>query len=661
MSGIMQLAASIFAAAAPPGPPPPLANGIIVATIFESGYDWYGAYSLTGSSYYNFFISAFGTIASDYLYAVMYQTNGFSTNQTNIALNDGSYTGFTVTNGVIDGDLTSYPRVFTIGGTNYTFTLNSQGYYVAYGDVLSLASNVGATVSTVYNPAIQPSVTPNTIIVAQYDANPFTTYYGASKDFFSYGTVVSDYLKEIFYNSPSTTIRLTPGTYTGFTVDNDGLIDGDNTTARTFTVNSIDAVFTVSGSAPNYSYLNMGNPFSLNANVGNTLPAIYDPAAQPVPGPGEFASGNITVAQGGFTNSDYGWDLIGGYGSSTIPTPPSGPTIRIFYTPDPPGPSSTPSTIIGFQSGTFGSTVVVNSPTATVDGETQVTVTIDGVTQIGTLETTGSGPQLVFSGDVFSLQSKNTQTLAVTMVAGAATPGEVASGTITVGTDPFGPPGFLYGYWPGPGAGSSTIDPALVAHVYWISSGGPSGSTSIRLTAGTYGSVVVDGSLGTVDGETQLTMVIDGISQTGTLSVGGGGSYLEISPAITGDPYGFQSKNGQTLTVSVIAGAGGGGGTTYTSSGNWMSSGWVDNFDGTWRFTLGLSSSVDAGLVSALNALTVGSAFSATRSAETVAATVQTISGQPYSGSGGGGNSQVNIYTVAHPTSNWPSVDSITL
>jgi hypothetical protein len=172
---------------------------------------------------------------------------------------------------------------------------------------------------------------------------------------------------------------------------------------------------------------------------------------------------------------------------------------------------------------------------------------------------------------------------------------------------------------------------------------------------------VVDGSLGTVDGETQLTMVIDGISQTGTLSVGGGGSYVEISPPITGDPYGFQSKNGQTLTVSVIAGAGGGGGTTYTSSGNWMSGGWVDNFDGTWRFTLGLSSSVDAGLVSALNALTVGSAFSATRSAETVAATVQTISGQPYSGSGGGGNSTVNIYTVAHPTSNWPSVDSITI
>jgi hypothetical protein len=257
------------------------------------------------------------------------------------------------------------------------------------------------------------------------------------------------------------------------------------------------------------------------------------------------------------------------------------------------------------------------------------------------------------------LQSKNGQTLAVTMVAGAATPGEVASGTITVGTDPFAP-GSVYGYWPGPGAGSSTIDPAMVAHVYWISSGG-SGSTAIRLTAGTYGSVVVDGSLGTVDGETQLTMVIDGISQTGTLSTGGGGSYVQISPPITGDPYGFQSKNGQTLTVSVIAGAGGGGGTTYTSSGNWMSSGWVDNFDGTWRFTLGLSSSVDAGLLSALNALTVGSTFSATRSAETVAATVQTISGQPYSGSGGGGNSQVNIYTVAHPTSNWPSVDSITL
>ena len=330
----------------------PTPNSIVVATINESGYDWYGAYEYT-SGYYPFYISDFGTVTSDYLYAVMYQTDGYNNVQTYIALNDGSYTGFTVTNGVIDSDLKSYPRVFTIGGTNYTLTLqgNPAGYYVVQGDPLSLASSVGSTITTVYNPAIQPSLTPNSIIVAELISG-YNTYYGADKGLsIGYGTIVSDYLKTVVYNNPTTMIILTPGTYTGFTVDSNGLIDGDSTTARTFTVNNIDAVFTVSGSVPNYVYVNMGNPFSLNANVGNTLTAVYDPAAQPVPGPGEFVSGTMTVGTANIYGTDYwGWDSFAPtpYGSSTISPPPSGPTMKISYTPTPPGMGPTPTTTIQF-------------------------------------------------------------------------------------------------------------------------------------------------------------------------------------------------------------------------------------------------------------------------------------------------------------------------
>ena len=621
-------------------------NSIVVATINASGYDWYGAYDYT-SGYINFGISDFGTVTSDYLYAVIYQTDGANNILTNIALNDGSYTGFTVTNGAIDGDLQSYPRVFTIGGSNYTFNLTAQGYYFAYGDPLNLASSVGSTITTVYNPAIQPSVTPNSIIVAQYAGAGFVTYYGASKVFSNgYGTIVSSYLREVQYSNSSTYIFLAPGTYTGFTVDSNGAIDGDNSTARTFTVNSVNAVFTVAGSAPNYAYTNMGNPFSLNTNVGNTLSAIYDPAAQPVPGPGEFVSGNMTVGQGGPVNSDYGWQEFS-FGSVTFPTFPTGPTYQIYYESSP-----TPLTKISFFDGTFGTTVV-DGDLGTIDGETSVTVTIDGVTEIGTLIANTSSCRLEFAGDVFSLQSKNTQTLAVTMVAGAATPGQVASGSITVGND-----SSLYGYGDGSGFppfGSSTIAPAMVSRLYWINNGG-SGTTSVRLIAGTYGSVVVDGSLGTVDGETQLTVVVDSISQTGTLMTDPGGTYVELPP-ITGDPYGFQAKNGQTLTVSVIAGAGGGGSTTYTSSGNWSGSGFADFSP--WRVFMNLDGGVNSAFLSSLNALTAGSTFSVTDSGNTtVSVTVQSTMGQPWIG---GSSVTINVNTPPPGTSSMASIASITI
>jgi hypothetical protein len=765
-------------------------NSIVVTTITEYGYDWYGAYDYT-TGYVNFGIPDFGTVTSDYFYAVLYQTNGLNTVQTNIALNDGNYTsfgfGFDVVNGAIDSDVQSYPRVFTIGGTNYTFTLSAQGYYFAYLDPLNLSGSVGSTITTVYNPAIQPSLTPNSIIVAQYVSGGFTTYYGANKTGpFGYGTIVSDYLTEVQYSSLATNIMLAPGTYTGFTVDSNGLIDGDNSTARTFTINGIDAVFTVAGSAPNYSYTNMGNPFSLNANVGNTLTAVYDPAAQ---GGG---AGNSTpvLFNSGFLDtynvgSEYGWrnglfgngnfagypsnlsgfwydsvtnetyvDLItgnysqniyysgmqyttvtvitdttiNGYnvlqitdGNNVTATSTSAQNhtggVRFVFVGDPwglqaqgsfgslylnnisyldDGSGFTPiasgtitvsndgysrygwessfgsSTFGGYGSailsivvdtagGSGGTTgiylmngtytgAVVDTTAGTVDGKTTITVTIDGVTELLTI----SGGQATVAGDPFGLQSKNAQTLNVLVVAGALAPaGQVASGTITVGVD-----GPSYGYSNGSGSppfGSSAIAPAMVAFLAWINNGG-SGSTGVRLTSGTYGSVVVDGSLGTVDGETQLTVVVDGISQTGTLSTaGGGGSYVELPP-ITGDPYGLQAKNGQTLPVSVIAGAGGGGGTTtYNSSGNWNYSNWQSS--GGWHITLGLSSNPDSAMLTKLNALTSGSSITLSDGSNTQTVTVSYTSGQPWSN-----GSTVEIYTnTGSTTGSYATIASITL
>jgi hypothetical protein len=733
----------------------PTPNSIVVATINESGSDWYGAYEYT-SGYYPFYISDFGTVTSDYFYAVMYQTDGYNNIRTYIALNDGSYTGFTVTNGVIDSDLKSYPRVFTIGGTNYTFTLQGDpaGYYVAQGDPLSLASSVGSTITTVYNPVGQPSLTSNSIIVAQVTSG-YNTYYGADKLVsIGYGTIVSDYLKAVVYNSPATMIVLVPGTYTGFTVDSNGLIDGDNSTARIFTINGIEATFSVMGSAPNYLYSNMGDPFLLQSNVGSTLGAIYDPAVQPEPdvsvtfgngfidggyfgneygwrdnqfgqgffhpsasyrsGPqamsgfwydsvnnqtyAQFRSGNfydgggtssavvvitdttindsgtLTIDNNGTTvtsssvtsnagevkfvfngdpfglqavgqsfgffntnaisyiqvnanrpiatgtidsgsnqfNDTFGWDNSTGLGSAIlVPNLPNDMLSAIYYF----GPQGT---TIQFVSGTYGS-VVVNS--TSIYGETSVTVTIDGITQSGTLVSAGPGPKLVVSGDAFSLQSKaGTGSLTVLIVAGIPSAGGgFASGDLTVGYNNMDRYGYTIGMY-----GTSTITPvSMVDALYYYTM---VNDTLIQFVSGTYGSIVISNSNPpTIDGETSVTVTIDGVTQTSTLQPGGPGPVLLID----GDPFSLQSNNGQTLAVSMVAGAGGGGGgTTYQEMGNWSSSG-LYNY-GNWQVTLSLTTA-SAELLAALNALTNGSTFSVSDGVYSPTVTVQNISGQPFS------------------------------
>jgi hypothetical protein len=199
--------------------------------------------------------------------------------------------------------------------------------------------------------------------------------------------------------------------------------------------------------------------------------------------------------------------------------------------------------------------------------------------------------------------------------------------------------------------GSSTITPAnMVIQLYWASFGTPSGSTKVRLESGTFGSVVVDSSLGTVDGETQLTVVVDSISQTGTLTTGSG--YVELS--ITGDPYGFQTKSSQTLTVSVIAGTGGGGvTTTYTANTDYLTSGsggmqfTASGPPNTYNVSLSQFNWSNAAGYAALSNLTSGNTFAVTMPLSGGTSYTITLSS---SWSGGGGS----LSTVATANSSLP-------
>lgn len=95
----------------------------------------------------------FGQIRSSTIQYIYYNQGA---NQTRIKMIEGSFSGFSVSNGAISGDTNGSSRVFTINGSTYTFTFSSMPqYYIASGDALSLASNVGADWSIAYDPNAQ--------------------------------------------------------------------------------------------------------------------------------------------------------------------------------------------------------------------------------------------------------------------------------------------------------------------------------------------------------------------------------------------------------------------------------------------------------------------------------------------------------------------------
>ena len=459
--------------------------------------------------------SSLGTLTSDYFSVIAYIADS-TTPYTTVILKDGSYSGFSVSYGAIDGDTSTYPRVFSIDGNNYTFIYDNYNYwYVNYSDVASLQSKVGNTISITYNTGIQPSLTSDTIIVGSVNTGGPSTNYGASVFQPVFGTVVSSYITALTYDGTGTNIRLRNGTYTGFSVSN-GLIDTDTTgSTRKFTIGGSSYTFTSQTLGPTNVYQVMGDPISLSTNVGNTISAIYDPAAQ-----GGGGGGSGTTYTSGV---DYSSGPPGIYFSG--PSPENVNIDTTFWTN---GAGAT--ALLALTNGSTFTASVAGTPTT-------ITLTSSYTNPFGPVyfaSITAStsinygGPQVVPSS--------------ITLGGGGGGSG-LASGTMTVGT--FGP------FWgfdpsaPGGGFGSSSITPSgLLAHI--VTNG--SSFTDISFNPGTYGSVTVVASpTATINGSTTVTVVVDGITATGTL--GTSGPYVNLS--ISSDIFNLSYKNGQTLNVSV--------------------------------------------------------------------------------------------------------------
>jgi hypothetical protein len=105
-------------------------------------------------------VFGFLNLDSDYVLRIIYD----GTN-TKVKLNPGSFNYgspmkslVVESTGAVQGDSNGSTRYFKVDGTNQTLTFNSStGYYTASGDVFSLYSNLGQSISAIYDSADQPS------------------------------------------------------------------------------------------------------------------------------------------------------------------------------------------------------------------------------------------------------------------------------------------------------------------------------------------------------------------------------------------------------------------------------------------------------------------------------------------------------------------------
>jgi len=115
------------------------------------------------------------------------------------------------------------------------------------------------------------------------------------------------------------------------------------------------------------------------------------------------------------------------------------------------------------------------------------------------------------------------------------------SGTITVGTNTdFGT---RYGYSTGfLTYGSISATPAAIPFFFTD----PGLYTRVQFNGTTIGTTPTDSMMGTATGVTSLSVTVDGITQTLTTGGPSAGGY-----SIAGDPFGFATKNGQTLSFTI--------------------------------------------------------------------------------------------------------------
>jgi hypothetical protein len=141
-------------------------TGVEPEYVFYSGNEYYGANKDPNATYVSgSYLPIFGflNLDADYIKRIYYA--GTSIQSTIITMNPGYYiygsSAQTLTvqsNGAIESDTNGSSRYFKLNGTNQTLTFNSStGNYTASGDVFSLSSLYGQSLTLTYDTSNQPS------------------------------------------------------------------------------------------------------------------------------------------------------------------------------------------------------------------------------------------------------------------------------------------------------------------------------------------------------------------------------------------------------------------------------------------------------------------------------------------------------------------------
>lgn len=482
----------------------------IAEFVYDANSTYYGA-----STVANF---TFGTLTSDYIDGIYKYVDANNNNQsgyTFVRPKDGTYTGFSVTSGLITGDLPSYPRNFIINGTTYRTHCDGYQYFLRT-DPENLSANPGETFTITYDPNSQPTTAADTMLVEAYTY--YTSYYGANADISGpvQGELFSDYFKSIVYSNSTgnTDIKLKDGSYTGFTVSG-GSIDGDSSSStRYFNINGYNVLCTFSAGA----YSVATDAFSLQtASSSTAVSVVYDPAAQSGGGGG---GGTFTDGTAYSSSSDYssmGISVNGNVGNYNVVIRESEWTATAGY-----------NALYALTTG--GRFKINTSLDAGGTGDSIVTLS-SGWSQINTG---------IYSASVtFSVAIQTGQPINAVTLEGEAPAAPLVTGTMTVALD-----GSFYGA--SPYAGTLSLTPTGL--VRSIMSDGS--TTMIEMNTGTFGDVVVvsDGgnSIYTINDSNTLEVTIDGVLYSGTLS--SMGPYVGFF--IMSDVFGLVAKNNQTLNVS---------------------------------------------------------------------------------------------------------------
>lgn len=616
------------------GQPAITPNTILSASYLSYGETFYGASTgLNNPGYGTGDGAVYGSIITEYFYKVETRYTG-SEWISLIWMKNGSWSGFSVVNGVVSGDTTGSTRVFTIGGTNYTFTAQtgdpSQPYYLYNGQISELI-NTGTFVPTIYDPAENGGGSSNTT-VGTITVGSFAGTYGWRPGLTGSGNFSPNMVYWLYYNGMSTEIMFITGTYGSVVVDST-TVDGKPDV--TVTVGNITETGTLasSGGGPGPVANFTGDIFNLQSQQYQTLPVEVLASGG--------GGGSVTYVGG----VDYQNNSQMGQPGIYFSNPPSGNSVFVYSSA-----WTTPAGATALLALTSGSTFTVST---TPDGGGAPVTAI--ITLTGTYNTNWGDPSATITTSVpISYQYPNNVPASVTLSGGGGG-GEVASGSLTVGD--YSPNEFGYDpYSPIGPIGSLTISPIAVENLVYLSQ---PNFTIIIFPSGTYGSVVVTST--TINGSSSVSVTIGGVTQTGTLSSFGPSTGLQL----TGDVFSLATKVGQTLPISVST-DGGGGGTaeTFTQAGNWSSASWTYNGMGTGRLSMNLESNPNSSFLAAINSVTGSSGTTVTMTdgqyGTSTAVAITGISSmssmQPW-----GPFSTASFNLATHGGNDWYNINTITL